>query len=133
MDQDIVKQFQRSLKRQGLTFKLSSKVLSAQKSGDRRKVIFENVKTGKQDEIEADIVLVAIGRVPVTTGLGLEALGINKDNQGCIEVDAHFETSVPGIHAIGDVIKGPMLAHKAEEEGVALAEHLAGQRPHYQS
>ncbi|MCF6197891.1 MAG: dihydrolipoyl dehydrogenase [Hyphomicrobiaceae bacterium] len=130
MDKDIVKQFARSRKKQGFTFKLSSKVLSAQKTGGGRKVQFENVKTGKRDEIDADVVLVAIGRVPVTKGLGLAALGVAKDNRGRIDVNEHFETGVPGIFAIGDVIKGPMLAHKAEEEGVALAEHLAGQQPH---
>ncbi len=130
MDSDIVKQFQRSLKKQGFTFKLSSKVLAVEKAGRKRKVMFEGVKTGKAGELEADIVLVAIGRVPFTEGLGLEELGIGKDNRGRIDVDEHYQTSVAGIYAIGDVIRGPMLAHKAEEEGVALAEHLAGQKPH---
>ena len=130
MDRDIVKQFTRSLKKQGFTFRLSSKVISAEQSGKKQKIIFENVKTGKTDEIAADVVLVAIGRVPFTQGLGINALGVSKDNRGRMNVNAHFETSVPGIYAIGDVIKGPMLAHKAEEEGVALAEYLTGQQPH---
>jgi dihydrolipoyl dehydrogenase len=130
MDTDIVKQFQRSLKKQGFAFKLSSKVLSVEKALKKRKVILENVKNQKQEEIEADVVLVAIGRVPYTEGLGLEDLGVNKDNRGRIDVDEHYQTNVEGIYAIGDVIKGPMLAHKAEDEGIAVAEHLAGQKPH---
>ncbi len=130
MDGDIVKQFQRSLKKQGFAFKLSSKVLGVEKAGKKRKVLVENAKTGKREEIEADVVLVAIGRVPYTEGLGLEDLGIAKDNRGRINVDERYQTSIAGIYAIGDVIKGPMLAHKAEEEGVALAEYLAGQKPH---
>ena len=130
MDSDVVKQFTRSLKKQGFTFKLSSKVLSVEKSGRKKKVVLESVKTQKQTEIEADVVLVAIGREPYTKDLGLEDLGVQKDNRGRIDVDDHYRTNVEGIYAIGDVIKGPMLAHKAEEEGVALAEHLAGQKPH---
>ena len=130
MDTDVVKQFARSLKKQGFSFKLSSKVLSVEKSGRKKKVILESVKTQKQTEIEADVVLVAIGREPYTKDLGLEELGVQKDNRGRIDVDDHYQTNVEGIYAIGDVIKGPMLAHKAEEEGVALAEYLAGQKPH---
>jgi len=130
MDTDVVKQFQRSLKKQGFAFKLSSKVVSVEKSGRRQKVTLEAVKTKKRSEIEADVVLVAIGRVPYTQDLGLEDLGVKKDNRGRIDVDEHYQTSVENIFAIGDVIKGPMLAHKAEEEGVALAEYLAGQSPH---
>ena len=130
MDTDVVKQFQRSLKKQGFAFKLSSKVVSVEKSGRKQKVTLEAVKNQKQSEIEADVVLVAIGRIPYTQDLGLEDLGINKDNRGRIDVDDHYQTNVEGIFAIGDVIKGPMLAHKAEDEGIALAEHLSGQQPH---
>ncbi len=130
MDKDVVKQFARSLKKQGFTFKLSSKVVSVEKSGRKQKVTLEAVKNQKQSEIEADVVLVAIGRIPYTQDLGLEDLGVNKDNRGRIDVDEHYQTNVAGIYAIGDVIKGPMLAHKAEDEGIALAEHLAGQQPH---
>ncbi len=130
MDGELVKQFQRNLKKQGFVFKLSSKVTAVKKSGNRRKVAFENVKSGKAAELECDVVLVAIGRMPFTQGLGLDELGIRIDKRGRIEVDEHFETASAGVFAIGDVIKGPMLAHKAEEEGVALAEHLAGQQPH---
>ncbi len=130
IDSEIVRQFQRSLGKQGFAFKLSSKLVAVEKSARKRKVIIENVKTGKAEELEADIVLLAIGRVPFTKGLGLEDMGIRKDNRGRIEVDEHYQTSMAGIYAIGDVIKGPMLAHKAEEEGMALAEQLAGQRPH---
>ena len=86
--------------------------------------------SGDAETIEADIVLVAIGRRPYTEGLGLEEVGVKRDKRGRIEVDAHFRTNVPGIYAIGDVIGGPMLAHKAEEEGVAVAELLAGQAGH---
>lgn len=130
MDTDVVKQFQRSLKKQGFAFKLSSKVLSAEKSGKKLKVTLESVKNQKSETIDADVVLVAIGRVPYTQGLGLEDLGVKKDNRGCIDVDDHYQTTVEGVYAIGDVIKGPMLAHKAEDEGIALAEYLAGQKPH---
>ncbi len=130
MDTDVVKQFQRSLKKQGFVFKCSSKVVSVEKAGRKQKVTLEAVKNQKQSELEADVVLVAIGRVPYTQDLGLEDLGVKKDNRGRIDVDDHYQTNVEGIYAIGDVIKGPMLAHKAEEEGVALAEHLAGQKPH---
>ena len=130
MDKDVVKQFQRSLKKQGFAFKLSSKVLSAKKAARKLKVVLESVKNQKQETLDADVVLVAIGRVPYTQGLGLEELGVKKDNRGRIDVNEHYQTSVQGIYAIGDVIKGPMLAHKAEDEGVALAEHLVGQKPH---
>ncbi|MCP4935816.1 MAG: dihydrolipoyl dehydrogenase [bacterium] len=130
MDSDVVKQFQRSLKKQGFAFKLSSEVVSVEKSGRKQKVTLEAVKNQEQSEIEADVVLVAIGRIPYTQDLGLEDLGVKKDNRGRIDVDDHYQTNVAGIYAIGDVIKGQMLAHKAEDEGIALAEYLAGQQPH---
>src|SRR5262249_56762835 len=85
---------------------------------------------GPAEIIEADVVLVAIGRVPFTGGLGLEALGVKKDNRGRVIVDQHFATNVPGIYAIGDVINGPMLAHKAEDEGMAVAENISGHAGH---
>jgi dihydrolipoamide dehydrogenase len=130
MDGEVSKQFQRILAKQGLEFKLNTKVTGVDSKGKKLKVTVEPAKGGDAATIECDIVLVAIGRRPFTAGLGLESVGITPDRRGMIEVDDHFKTSVDGIYAIGDVIRGPMLAHKAEEEGVALAEMLAGQRPH---
>ncbi len=129
-DLDVAKNFQRILQKQGLTFKLSSKVVSVDSSGKRLKASVEPAAGGAKETIEADVVLVAIGRVPFTEGLGLEDAGVKRDNRGRVIVDAHFATNVPGIYAIGDVIAGPMLAHKAEDEGVAVAEILAGQAGH---
>lgn len=129
LDQDIRKVFERSLKKQGLTFKLGQKVLGTEVAGDRLKLSYEAVKDGKQGELEADIVLVATGRRPFTDGLGLDDLGIATD-RGRITVDANFRTAVPSIYAIGDVIPGPMLAHKAEEDGVAAVEIMAGRAGH---
>ena len=131
IDREVANQFQRMLQKQGLAFKLSSKVTAVDASGKSLKVKVEPAAGGGAAEtIEADIVLVAIGRVPYTEGLGLEAVGVKKDNRGRVIVDAHFRTNVAGIYAIGDVIAGPMLAHKAEEEGVAVAEIIAGQAGH---
>ncbi|MGB6753871.1 MAG: dihydrolipoyl dehydrogenase [Xanthobacteraceae bacterium] len=130
IDGEVGKQFHRMLQKQGLTFKLSSKVTGVDTSGKTLKVKVEPSAGGAAETIEADVVLVAIGRVPYTEGLGLEAVGVKKDNRGRVVVDGHFQTNVPGIYAIGDVIAGPMLAHKAEEEGVAVAEILAGQAGH---
>ena len=119
------------LQKQGLTFKLSSKVAAVDTSGKTLKVKVEPAAGGVDAKtLEADIVLVAIGRVPYTAGLNLEGVGVQKDNRGRIMVDTHYRSSVAGIYAIGDVIAGPMLAHKAEEEGVAVAEILAGQAGH---
>jgi dihydrolipoamide dehydrogenase len=129
-DLDVAKQFQRLLQKQGLTFKLSSKVTAVDASGKKLKATVEPAAGGAAETIEADVVLVAIGRVPFTEGLGLEDVGVQKDNRGRIVVDAHFASNVPGIYAIGDVIAGPMLAHKAEDEGVAVAEIIAGQAGH---
>jgi len=130
MDLDVAKSFQRLLAKQGFAFKLSSKVtgITTNKSGCTVKV--EPAKGGDAEEIKADVVLVAIGRVPYTTGLGLEAAGVKLDERKRVAVDEHYQTNVPGIYAIGDVITGPMLAHKAEDEGVAVAEILAGQAGH---
>ncbi|WP_372003582.1 dihydrolipoyl dehydrogenase [Tistrella mobilis] len=130
MDGEVSKQFQRILGRQGLKFRLSTKVTGADTSGEVIKLTVEPAKGGDAETIEADAVLVAIGRKPYTEGLGLEAVGIETGPRGRIEVDDHFRTNVPNIRAIGDVIKGPMLAHKAEEEGVIVAEMIAGQSGH---
>jgi dihydrolipoamide dehydrogenase len=130
MDSEVCRQFQRLLERQGITFKLSSKVTGIDTSNSKLKATVEPAAGGAAETIDADVVLVSIGRVPFTEGLGLEDVGVKKDNKGRVIVDAHFATNVPGVYAIGDVIAGPMLAHKAEEEGVAVAELLAGQAGH---
>jgi dihydrolipoamide dehydrogenase len=130
MDGEVCRQFQRLLEKQGIKFHLSSKVTAVDGSGPKLKVQVEPAVGGAPQTIEADVVLVAIGRVPYTEGLGLETIGVQKDNRGRIIVDEHFATHAPGIYAIGDVIAGPMLAHKAEDEGVAVAEILAGQAGH---
>jgi dihydrolipoamide dehydrogenase len=130
IDLDVAKSFQRLLEKQGIAFKLSSKVAAVDSSGKRLKASVEPANGGSAEAIEADVVLVAVGRVPYTEGLGLEEVGVKKDNRGRVMVDAHFATNVPGVYAIGDVIAGPMLAHKAEDEGVAVAEILAGQAGH---
>ena len=130
MDGDVAKNFQRMLQKQGFTFKLSSKVTAATKGKDKVTLSVEPAAGGASEAVDADVVLVAVGRVPYTEGLGLDAVGVARDGKGRIEVDGHYATSVKGIYAIGDVIKGPMLAHKAEDEGMALAELLAGQAGH---
>ncbi len=130
LDREIANQFHRMLQKQGLTFKLSSKVSAVDTSGKTLKVTVEPAAGGAAETLETDVVLVAIGRVPFTEGLGLETVGVNKDNRGRVMVDEHFHTNVAGIYAIGDVIAGPMLAHKGEEEGVAVAELLAGKAGH---
>src|SRR6266516_4139842 len=130
IDAEVGKQFQRMLARQGMTFKMSSKLTAGDDSGKKLKAKVEPVAGGAAETVEADAVLVAIGRVPYTEGLGLEAAGVKRDNRGRVVVDRHFASSVPGIYAIGDVIAGPMLAPKAEDEGVAVAEILAGQAGH---
>ncbi|MBD8878554.1 dihydrolipoyl dehydrogenase [Roseibium polysiphoniae] len=130
MDGDVSKNFQRMLKKQGMEFKLSSKVTGVTKKGKGLEVTVEPAAGGDAETIAADIVLVAIGRKPYTEGLGLEDAGVALDERGRVQTNGHFATNVPGIYAIGDVIAGPMLAHKAEDEGVALAETLVGQKPH---
>jgi dihydrolipoamide dehydrogenase len=130
MDKDIRKQMQRSIKKQGMNLKLSTKVVSAKRSGESVQLTVESLKDGKSETLEADAVLVAIGRRPYTQGLGLEEVGVIIDERGFIKVDARYQTNVAGIYAIGDVIGGAMLAHKAEEEGVAIVENLAGQSGH---
>ncbi|SFO72000.1 dihydrolipoamide dehydrogenase [Cohaesibacter marisflavi] len=130
MDGEVVKNAQRIFKKQGFDFKLSTKVTGVEKSKKGVKVTLEPAKGGEASELEADIVLVAIGRRPYTEGLGLEEAGVALDERGRVATDGHFKTNVDGIYAIGDVIAGPMLAHKAEDDGVALAETLAGQAGH---
>ena len=130
LDGEVAKQLQRVLAKQGLAFKLGTKVVSVDAKGKSLKVTLEPAGGGKSEALDCDVVLVAVGRVPNTQGLGLAETGVKTDNRGRVVVDGHFQTSVPGIYAIGDVIKGPMLAHKAEDEGIALAEILAGQAGH---
>jgi dihydrolipoyl dehydrogenase len=129
MDGEVSKQFQRILKKQGVEFKLSSKVTGAEKLKTKVKLSVEPAAGGDVETIDADAVLVAIGRRPHTDGLGLEAAGVATDRRGFIETN-HFKTSVPGIWAIGDCIAGPMLAHKAEDDGTACIELIAGKAGH---
>ena len=130
MDGEVAKQFQRMLGKQGMTFKLGAKVTGVEKAKKGATVTFEPVKGGDAETIEADVVLVATGRKPYTAGLGLEEAGIALDERGRVKTDGHLRTNVEGIYAIGDVVAGPMLAHKAEDEGVAVAEIIAGQAGH---
>jgi dihydrolipoamide dehydrogenase len=130
IDGEVARQFHRMLQKQGIGFKLSSKVTAIDSSGKTLKVKVEPAAGGTAETLDADVVLVAIGRVPFTEGLGLEAIGVKRDNRGRVIVDAHLRTNVAGIYAIGDVIAGPMLAHKAEDEGVAAAETIAGKAGH---
>ena len=130
MDGEVARQFQRILEKQGFAFKLGAKVTGVDTSGNRLVVKVEPAAGGTVETIEADVVLVCIGRVPYTEGLGLQEAGVALDNRGRVQIDAHFATNVKGIYAIGDVVAGPMLAHKAEDEGVAVAEILAGQAGH---
>jgi dihydrolipoamide dehydrogenase len=124
MDAELAKSFQKILTKQGLKFKLSTKVVSAKKDGNIVHVVVEDVKSGKQETLTVDAVLVSIGRRPYTANLGLDKAGVKVDAKGRIVTDAEFKTNIPSIRAIGDVIAGPMLAHKAEEEGIAVVEHI---------
>ena len=130
MDGEVGKQFQRILEKQGIVFRLSSKVTGVDVGKKGAAVSVEPAAGGESETIQADVVLVAIGRTPYTEGLGLETVGVQTDSKGRIQTDSHYATNVTGIYAIGDVIAGPMLAHKAEDEGVAVAEILAGQSGH---
>jgi dihydrolipoamide dehydrogenase len=130
MDADLSKQFQRLMAKQGMDIRTEAKVTAVEKTDTGAKVTYEPVKGGDAVTIDADVVLVATGRMPYTAGLGLKEAGVALDSRGRVEIDGHFKTNVAGIYAIGDVVKGPMLAHKAEDEGVALAEILAGQHGH---
>merc|ERR1711991_1018331 len=130
MDREISNEFQKILSKQGIKFKMGSKVESVEDKGKSVSISYTNVKSSKKEILEVDKVLVSVGRKPYTEGLNLSKVGIKKDNKGRIEVNNKLQTSVSNIYAIGDVIKGPMLAHKAEEEGIAVAEILAGQAGH---
>jgi dihydrolipoamide dehydrogenase len=131
IDIEVGKQFHRIVQKQGIAVRLSSKVVAVDASGKTLKVKVEPATGGGAAEmLEADIVLIAIGRAPYTDGLGLETVGVKKDNRGRVVVDSRYRTNVEGVYAIGDVIAGPMLAHKAEDEGIAVAEILAGQAGH---
>jgi len=130
MDGEVARSLQRVLGRQGLKFRLGTKVTAARGSNQGVNLTLEPAKGGNAEELQADIVLLSIGRRPHTEGLGLAEAGVALDERGRVKTDAHFATNVPGIYAIGDVIAGPMLAHKAQDEGVAVAEILAGQAGH---
>ena len=130
MDTEVATAFQRILQKQGIKFRLGTKVTGAAKSADGVSLTMEPVKGGVAETLQADIVLVAIGRRPYTEGLGLGEAGVEMDERKRVKVNGHWATNVPGIYAIGDVIAGPMLAHKGEDEGVAVAEILAGQAGH---
>lgn len=132
MDGEVAKQMHRTLKKQGMDFKLSRKVTRAERTSEGVEVTIEPVKDGggETETLSVDVVLVSVGRRPYTTGLGLDKIGVKLDERGFVKVDHDFQTNVPGVFAIGDVIGGKMLAHKAEDEGVAVAELLAGQSGH---
>jgi dihydrolipoamide dehydrogenase len=130
MDGEVAKQFQRMLEKQGMTFKLGAKVTGVDTSGKTLKAQVEPAAGGAAESLEADVILVAIGRVAYTDKLGLKEAGVELDERGRVKIDHHFASNVAGIYAIGDVVAGPMLAHKAEDEGVACAEILAGQAGH---
>ena len=130
MDAEIGRQLHKVLEKQGMKFRLGTKVVSAASTAKKVTLTVEPAKGGTKETLEADVVLVSIGRRPYTDKLGLDKVGVKLDNRGRIETNGHFATNVPGIYAIGDVIAGAMLAHKAEEEGVAVAENIAGQAGH---
>jgi dihydrolipoamide dehydrogenase len=130
VDDEVTKHFQRALAKQGLKFKLGSKVTKAEASASGVTLTVEPAKGGAAETLQGDVVLISIGRRPHVEGLGLDKAGIKLTPRGRIEVNGHFQTSVPGIYAIGDVIDGPMLAHKASEDGVACVETIAGQKGH---
>lgn len=129
-DGDIAKSFQKVLEKQGFEFRLGTKVTKAEKKGKGVVLTMEPSKGGAAETLEADVVLVAIGRKPYTEGLGLDKVGVKLDSRGRIEINGHFQTNVKSIYAVGDVVVGPMLAHKAEEEGIAAVEIMAGQAGH---
>jgi len=130
IDMEISKNFQRICQKQGLKFKLNTKVVGARKEGDKVFVNIEGVKDGKTEELEADCLLVCVGRRPYTHSLGLQEMGIETDDRGRIPVNSRFQTVIPNVYAIGDCIHGPMLAHKAEDEGIIAAEGMLGAPVH---
>jgi len=130
LDGEVAKQFQRILQRQGMKFQLSTKVVGVEKKGDVLRVTTEPAQGGERQTVETEILLVSIGRRPCSDSLGLEKVGVALDARGRVATNAHFETNVPGIFAIGDCREGAMLAHKAEDEAVACAEHIASRAGH---
>jgi dihydrolipoamide dehydrogenase len=130
LDEEVSKQFKRSLQKQGIKFRLSTKVNGVSKAGNALKITVENLLTKQEENFEADVVLISVGRKPFTDGLGLKEIGVVCDDKGRVKIDEHFATNMQGIYAIGDVVAGPMLAHKAEDEGIAVAEILAGKPGH---
>ena len=130
MDREVSNEFQKILTKQGIKFKLNSKVLSIKDLGNEVKIEYQSNEKNSKEIISADKTLIAVGRKPYTEGLNLNKIGVKKDDKGRIKVNKKFQTDVKNIYAIGDVIEGPMLAHKAEEEGIAVAELLAGQSGH---
>ena len=130
MDREISNEFKKILTKQGIKFNMGSKVVSVKNNGAKVLINYKDIKNSEDKTLEVDKVLVSVGRKPYTEGLNLAKVGVKKDNKGRIEVNEKLQTSVQNIYAIGDVIKGPMLAHKAEEEGIAVAEILAGQAGH---
>lgn len=130
MDAEVAKNFQKMLQKQGFKFKLNTKVVAGQREGDIVKIKVDSAKGGKEEELEADVVLVAIGRRPVTKGLNLDKIGVELDGKGRIVIDDQYNTSVPGVRCIGDATFGPMLAHKAEEEGIAAVEYIKSGHGH---
>ena len=129
-DGEVAKTFQRMLKKQGMKFIMGAAVQSAKKKGQKAEVTYKLRKDDSEHTLTADAVLLATGRRPYTDGLGLAELGVEMTDRGQIKTDSHYRTNIPGIHAIGDAVEGPMLAHKAEDEGMACAEGIAGQHPH---
>ncbi|MBX7147216.1 MAG: dihydrolipoyl dehydrogenase [Alphaproteobacteria bacterium] len=130
IDRELAKNFQRILEKQGLNFKLKNKITSIEQTAKSLTAILQSADGQTTEKFKTDAILVAVGRKPYTQGLGLEKLGVKLDPKGFIDIDLYYHTNVPGLYAIGDVVKGPMLAHKAEEEGIALVERLAGQAGH---
>lgn len=130
IDKEVSKTFQRILKKQGMEFRLSTKVTEAKKAKTGVTLTVEPAAGGDAEQIKADVVLLSIGRIPYTEGLGLDKVGVKTDKRGVIQVDGHLHTGVGNIYAIGDCVPGAMLAHKAEDEGVMVAELIAGQKPH---
>lgn len=129
-DLEVSKEMKKILSKQGMEFKLSTKVMGAEKGKDKVTLTLQAATGGSEEKLDVETVLLAIGRRPYTAGLGLDKVGVKLDNRGRIEIDGHFQTNVPGIYAIGDVVRGAMLAHKAEDEGVVVAEIIAGQSGH---
>ena len=122
MDREVSNEFQKILTKQGIKFKLNSKVLSIEDKGSEVKIEYQSNDKNSKETIFVDKTLIAVGRKPYTEGLNLNKVGVKKDEKGCIKVNKNFQTDIKNIYAIGDVIEGPMLAHKAEEEGIAVAE-----------